>query len=69
MHVFLPVLMMGIFPAKSQEVMTLHKINQEVILDGIPNEDFWQDIPQLPMIMFMPTSGNPPIFDSDIRIC
>jgi hypothetical protein len=69
MHVLLPVLMMGISPAKSQEVMTLHRINQAVILDGIPDEDFWQDIPPLPMIMFMPTSGNLPIFDSDIRIC
>jgi hypothetical protein len=67
--VVLLVLMADFLTVRSQETMTLHKISQEVILDGIPDEDFWQDIPPLPMFMLIPTPGNPPSFENDIRIC
>jgi hypothetical protein len=67
--VVLLVLMADFLTVRSQEIMTLHKISQEVILDGIPDEDFWQDIPPLPVVMFIPTPGNPPTFKNDIRVC
>ncbi|MGF1584787.1 MAG: hypothetical protein ACFCUM_05665 [Bacteroidales bacterium] len=63
------VLVTGVLPGRSQEVMTLHKINQEVILDGITDESFWQDITPLPMVMLIPAAGNPQTFGNDIRIC
>jgi hypothetical protein len=67
--VVLLVLMAGLLTVRSQEIMTLHKISQEVILDGMPDEDFWQDIPPLPVVMLVPAPGNPPSFKNDIRIC
>jgi hypothetical protein len=67
--VVLLVWMMGFLTVRSQEIMTLHKINREVIFDGIPDESFWQDIPPLPMVMLIPTAGNPQTFENDIRIC
>ena len=53
----------------AQEALELQRIEEEVRFDGIPDEDFWNSVDPLPMIMHQPVYGNEPTEESDIRIC
>ncbi|MBN2481078.1 MAG: hypothetical protein JXB19_05020 [Bacteroidales bacterium] len=44
-------------PAESLRVST---IRESIVFDGVPDEDVWQTIETLPMVMLAPVSGNEP---------
>jgi len=52
----------------SQEPMGVPRLSGELIFDGIPNEEAWQAIPALPLVMHMPVFGNEPSELSVIKI-
>jgi hypothetical protein len=52
----------------AQERWLAERINGEVILDGIPDEEFWEEIAPFPMISHLPVSGKIPTEKSTIRL-
>ncbi|MFO7934508.1 MAG: DUF5916 domain-containing protein [Bacteroidales bacterium] len=44
------------------------RITEEIILDGIPDEEIWQSVEPLPMVMFTPDLGKEPTDPSVVRI-
>jgi len=53
---------------ESRPLLSIPKINREIELDGMPDEAAWQEIEPIPMIMYLPESGDKPTEHSDIRI-
>ncbi len=41
----------------------------EMVLDGMPDEAFWENIEPFPVIMFQPNHGNEPSERTEIRLC
>jgi len=52
----------------SQEPMGVPRLSGELIFDGIPDEEAWQAIPALPLVMHIPVFGNEPSELSVIKI-
>ena len=52
----------------SREPMVVPRLSGELIFDGVPDEEAWQTIPDLPMVMYMPEFGNEPTEVSVIKI-
>jgi hypothetical protein len=52
----------------SQTPLVITKMTGIINFDGVPDEEAWQNVPELPMVMFMPVSGNKPAEHSLIKI-
>lgn len=52
----------------SQESLVVSKLSGAINFDGIPNEEAWQTVPALKMVMHMPVFGNEPTEISVIKI-
>ena len=52
----------------AQEQIVVERINEEFIFDGVVDEDFWQTIEPLQMIMYKPNFGKDPSEKSEVRI-
>lgn len=48
--------------------LSIPRIEGTIELDGVPDEEAWEGIYQLPMVMYLPESGKEPTEKSDIRI-
>ncbi len=48
--------------------MKIKKLTGEIIFDGMPFEETWDQVEPLPVAMFMPNFGNEPTEKTDIRI-
>ena len=48
--------------------LQVFKISESIIFDGLPDEEVWQSIPALPIVMFMPVPGNEPTENSIVRL-
>lgn len=44
------------------------KLSQQIVFDGIPDEEAWNDVPPLPMVTLMPAFGKEPAESSIIKI-
>jgi len=55
--------------ARSQDRMTIPKINGEIKFDGNVDDACWQNIEPFAMVMHTPTFGNQPTEKSEVRIC
>ncbi len=51
-----------------QEPMVMPRLSGPINFDGVPNEEVWQSIPVLPMVMYTPVFGNEPTELSVIKI-
>lgn len=60
--------LIGSYPIFAQEQMKITRINGEFNFDGIIDEDFWETIDPIDMVMYKPNFGNEPSEKSDIRI-
>ncbi len=54
--------------ARSQAPLVVPKLTAPVNLDGIPEEEAWQSVQALPMIMYTPVFGNDPTEISVVKI-
>ncbi|MEX0945670.1 MAG: DUF5916 domain-containing protein [Balneolaceae bacterium] len=54
--------------SQSNSVMTIPRLDGAIKLDGKLDEVVWDQAKSLPMIMYLPISGNEPTEKSDIRI-
>ena len=52
----------------SQEPMAVPRLPGELFFDGVPDEEAWQKIAALPLVMHMPVYGNEPTELSVIKI-
>lgn len=52
----------------SSDPLKVSKISESIVFDGIPDEDFWQTIETLPLIMLAPVSGNVPTEETTLKI-
>lgn len=52
----------------ADDQMKIKKLNGEIIFDGMPFEETWDQVEPLPVGMFMPNFGNEPTEKTDIRI-
>ena len=55
--------------ARSQDRITIPKINGEIKFDGNVDDACWQNIEPFAMVMHTPTFGNQPTEKSEVRIC
>ncbi|MFC2090349.1 DUF5916 domain-containing protein [Bacteroidota bacterium] len=55
-------------PVFSQAPIQIHKLNEAIVFDGIPNEQEWSQAAPFPMIMHVPTYGLTPGQETDIRM-
>ena len=53
---------------KVPELLKVSRISGGILFDGIPDEEVWQSIPALPMIMYSPVFGNDPTETSSFKI-
>lgn len=51
-----------------QDPMVIARLSVAIDFDGVPDEDAWETIPALPLIMFSPVFGNEPTEISIIKI-
>ncbi|OFY64608.1 MAG: hypothetical protein A2V64_03620 [Bacteroidetes bacterium RBG_13_43_22] len=64
------------FPVKGQsdsltsrkQAPVINKLSHPIIFDGIPDEEAWNSIEPIKLIMFAPVFGKEPTEDTDIRI-
>ena len=54
--------------AFAQEPLKIKKVNGEIVFDGSPFEEVWNQVEPLPVAMFMPNFGNEPTEKTEIRI-
>jgi len=54
--------------AIGQEVLTVPRISAAITFDGVPDEEVWNTIPSLPLVMFQPVFGKEPTERSVIKI-
>lgn len=54
--------------AVGQEPLTVPRISAAITFDGVPDEEIWNNIPALPLIMFSPVYGNNPTETTVIKI-
>jgi len=52
----------------SQSALTIPRLTESIIFDGMPDEEVWQTIEPLPMTTYYPDDGREPSERSDIRI-
>ncbi|TVQ11857.1 MAG: hypothetical protein EA364_09575 [Balneolaceae bacterium] len=50
------------------EPIYLTRIDQPVVLDGIPDEPFWQTIEPFPLVEQTPVFGSGPLYPTEIRV-
>lgn len=62
------LLLLASVSAWSQEPMVVPKLSGELIFDGLPDEEAWQTVAALPMVMYIPVFGNEPSEKSVIKI-
>ena len=55
-------------PAKTKIPYVIPRLRGPVVLDGLINEDAWNDISPLPMVMMFPTFGNEPSEKTEILV-
>jgi hypothetical protein len=48
--------------------LLINRLSQSIIFDGIPDEEAWQSISPLKMIMYQPVFGKEPSEETDVRI-
>lgn len=53
----------------SQEQVTVSRIDGEFKFDGIVNDECWQNVKPLSMVMHTPTFGNQPTEKSEVMMC
>jgi hypothetical protein len=51
-----------------KEALVINQVSQPVIFDGIPDEEAWQSVEPIDLIMFSPVFGKEPTERSDIRM-
>jgi hypothetical protein len=51
-----------------KSTLTIKKFSQEVVFDGIPDEEAWKEITPIKLIMHSPVFGKEPSENSDVRI-
>jgi hypothetical protein len=67
----LSLILLGLLPAcwmASQAPGQLTKLSAIVNFDGMPDEDFWDDIDPLPLVMNLPIYGSEPTQNTEIRV-
>ena len=62
---FLFLISLNLWP---QDPMAVPRLSGSINFDGVPDEDAWQAIPALPMIMYMPVFGKEPSEVSMVKI-
>jgi opacity protein-like surface antigen len=58
----------GVWNLHAQDPMPVSRITGEVNFDGIVNEECWEKIEPMPMVMHTPVFGNTPTEKSEVRI-
>lgn len=49
--------------------MVITKIEENIVFDGLPFEDIWNEIEPFPVVMFQPNYGQEPTEKTEIRLC
>jgi Domain of unknown function (DUF5916) len=52
----------------SQTPLTVTRLNSAITFDGVPDEKAWQEIPALPVVMYIPINGIGPTEETLFRI-
>lgn len=60
--------LLGYSSLSAESIMTLHRLEGRITLDGFSNEPAWQLIDPLDVIMHQPTFGNEPTERTEIRV-
>jgi len=55
-------------PAAGQEVLPLSRLNGTIVIDGLSNDEAWQSVAPLPVVMHIPTHEAPLSEPTEIRI-
>jgi hypothetical protein len=53
---------------QSKALLTIHKFSMPVVFDGIPDEEAWNEINPINLIMHSPVFGKEPTEQADIRV-
>lgn len=62
-------ILLSALAAWSQERITIPRINGEIKFDGVVDDQCWQNVPPLPMIMHTPVFSNRPTEKTEVMIC
>ncbi len=58
-----------IHPSFGQEPLVITKIEENIVFDGLPFEDIWNEVEPFPVVMFQPNYGHDPTEKTEIRLC
>ncbi|MCA1803573.1 MAG: carbohydrate binding family 9 domain-containing protein [Rhodothermaceae bacterium] len=57
-----------VYAASNSDPVSLTRIDQPVVLDGMPDEPFWQTIEPFPLVEHTPVYGSGPLYPTEIRV-
>ncbi|MCK4466700.1 MAG: carbohydrate binding family 9 domain-containing protein, partial [Bacteroidales bacterium] len=58
-----------IYPLPGQDPIVIKKIEENIVFDGLPFEDIWNEVEPFPVVMFQPNYGREPTEKTEIRLC
>jgi len=58
-----------IYPSLGQDPLVIKKIGENIVFDGLPFEDIWNEVEPFPVVMFQPNFGQEPTEKTEIRLC
>jgi len=58
-----------IYPSLGQYPLVIKKIEENIVFDGLPFEDIWNEAEPFPVVMFQPNYGQEPTEKTEIRLC
>ena len=58
-----------IYPSLGQDPIVIKKIEENIVFDGLPFEDIWNEVEPFPVVMFQPNYGQEPTEKTEIRLC
>jgi hypothetical protein len=67
--ILLAVIISSKLSVQAQELVSIPRIQGEIIFDGTVNDPCWQHLQPLPMVMHIPTFGNQPTEKSEVMMC
>ncbi|TAL63467.1 MAG: hypothetical protein EPN88_12245 [Bacteroidetes bacterium] len=68
-YILFLVIILASITARSQERITIPRIQGDFKFDGTVDDECWQNIQPLQMVMHIPTFGNQPSEKSEVMIC
>ena len=67
--ILLAVIIFSMITMQAQELVSISRIEGEIKFDGTVDDQCWQNIQPLQMVMHTPTFGNQPTEKSEVMIC